>query len=224
MPDLSERLERELEEVPVRQAAPREIIARTARRLRHRKIATALMAFVLSLGAFALLFRAFGPTTVPAGEPTVPADGLESASPSRGIDGPTALVERIVFNTLAWPNLPGQLYTVGPDGSGLTKITTDDADYSLPAVSPDGTMIAFDRFAVGSESTARHEGIYTTQTDGSNMHEVFATDDTHPIAVHELAWSPDGSRIGFIQWVTNDSDAELWMVGADGSDPHRLVD
>lgn len=73
----------------------------------------------------------------------------------------------------------GTIYTVNPDGSGLTPITTGFD----PAWSPDGKQIAFARQGPGA-------GIHVINADGSNEHLVAGADE-----VRSPAWSPDGNRI-----------------------------
>jgi Tol biopolymer transport system component len=61
------------------------------------------------------------------------------------------------------------------------------------------------------------------------MHEVLRTGEPKQISVSQVAWSPDGSEIAFVRiFYVGSSEAdfrhELWIMGADGSDPHRLID
>jgi Tol biopolymer transport system component len=143
--------------------------------------------------------------------------------------GPTG-EERIVFGTLPWPDIAAQVFTMKPDGSDIEQITEPDADYLSPALSPDGASIAFVRFTQGSDPpTTMHEGIFVMNADGSDPRELLETGEPMPISVGQIAWSPDGSLIGFVRNIYTegseaDSGYELWVMGADGSDPHRLTD
>src|SRR3989440_1939865 len=61
---------------------------------------------------------------------------------------------------------PSQIFTVNPDGTGLTQLTNDPGDgASWPAWSPDGTKIAF-------ASHRSPDGIYIMDADGANAHRI----------------------------------------------------
>jgi TolB protein len=107
-----------------------------------------------------------------------------------------------------------QLYTVRPDGSGLTKI----ADGADPQWSPNGRRIAFDGF----EASDRHGGIEVANADGSDAHVLFAgTGATGPGAP---SWSPDGRKLVFFKTPGRPRHyrAEVWTMNADGSAKKRL--
>ena len=209
MSDLRDRLEHELGDVPVRQIDAAAIVVRTQRRARRRRVATSLLALAIAMGSLGLLLKAFNGT-------------------ARGpVDTSTSLVPRIVFATVTWPDAPGQIYTMRPDGTHLQQITSGGAEAIEPAVSPDGSQIAFLRFERTSGPPGSfHEGIYVMNVDGSNMREILRTGAPQPISVLQLAWSPDGTQIGFVRWLNEGgSEAhELWIMNSDGSDAHRLVD
>ena len=91
----------------------------------------------------------------------------------------------------------GGIYTINPDGSGLTPITTGAAE---PAWSPDGTRLAF----------RRNDGIYTSNADGSGATRIATGSVAQP------AWSPDGTELVYVKFGACDPD--------DGScDPPRLI-
>ena len=63
------------------------------------------------------------------------------------------------------------------------------------------------------------EGIFLVRPDGTGLHQLVPELDGgqwHP------DWSPDGSRIAFIQ-VDPDDTRGLWVVDADGTDAHQLT-
>jgi Tol biopolymer transport system component len=61
----------------------------------------------------------------------------------------------------------GSIYSVRPDGSGLTPITSGPGSASDAVRSPDGTKIAF----VGSDA-ANNFGLYVINADGTGLHEI----------------------------------------------------
>ena len=90
-----------------------------------------------------------------------------------------------------------QLYTVNPDGSGMTQVTNLDAtdfDQWVPDFSPDGKQIVF-CYGHGPSSGNAQTEIYVMNADGSNLVQL-----THD-GLYDCAprWSPDESHIIFVR-------------------------
>lgn len=89
----------------------------------------------------------------------------------------------------------GEIYVVSADGGTPTKIVgngsqaNQDVVNLQPALSPDGSRVAFSRKEGGKFS------IYVVGVDGQGLERVTdgPDDDSEP------AWSPDGSRIAFVR-------------------------
>ena len=79
------------------------------------------------------------------------------------------------------------LYTVGADGTGLTR--TGEAA-GTPSWSPDGRRIAFAR-----SDGDTHVAIVATDPDGANEKTVFESSEVRHSGVIDVSWSPDGTRI-----------------------------
>lgn len=94
-----------------------------------------------------------------------------------------------------------QLYLMGADGSGVTRLTTSTTTDSAPAINPITHQIAFASYRNGNWD------LFLVNADGSNLQQLTAT----PEAEYAPAWSPDG------QWLACD----VWNTGsitfADGS-------
>lgn len=113
-----------------------------------------------------------------------------------------------------------EVFVMGADGGGLTRLTDNGATDDLVRWSPDGRRLSF-RSNRGGNLT-----LYAMNADGSDQHRLLDIDtaDRH-------AWSPDGSRIAFVGSDGVDDgdgchgeDLELYVVGADGSGLVRLTD
>jgi Tol biopolymer transport system component len=83
-----------------------------------------------------------------------------------------------------------------------------------PAWSPRRNVIAFER-TIGAGRAA----VYTIRPDGTSLRRLWA-----PPAgdAHAPVWSPDGSLLAVA--VLSGERRQLWLVGADGSNPRLLVD
>jgi WD40-like Beta Propeller Repeat len=143
----------------------------------------------------------------PSVTPSPTASPTASATPLPGPTGPIAfsgnLDEQFNFD----------IYAMNPDGSGVTRLTSDPALESSPAWSPDGARIAF--YASGSGSY----DIYAIDADGSGR-----TNLTHsPADEFWPDWSPDGSKIVFHGNRDVASNYEIYVMNADGSGVIRLT-
>ncbi|MDQ3822672.1 MAG: PxKF domain-containing protein, partial [Actinomycetota bacterium] len=126
------------------------------------------------------------------------------ASAAPGVNG------RIVFSGEPDGVLHSELYSVAPDGTGLTRLTWNWRYEQLPTWSRDGTQIAFEAF---DDSDRRR--IYVTSAHGTGERLVspasFSSDDAEP------SWSPDGTQIAFASTRPFNGSWHVWVVGADGS-------
>jgi Tol biopolymer transport system component len=108
-----------------------------------------------------------------------------------------------------------ELYSINPDGTGITPLVEDSADDRHPAWSPDGTQIVF-----SSTRTGRIAKIWTVDADGSNPAQLFELPGTN-FGAYEPAWSPDGNRVA----VHADAfgNFEIWVVDLTTDAPTRLT-
>jgi Tol biopolymer transport system component len=121
------------------------------------------------------------------------APGASAALPTNG---------RIAFASSEGGD--SEIYTAGPDGSGVVQLTDNQAWDTDPAVSPDGLRIAF------ASDRGTDDDIWVMGADGSQP--VNLTGD-EPGGDAQPAWSPDGSEIAFVR------DNEVFVMAADGSSP-----
>lgn len=99
------------------------------------------------------------------------------------------------------------------DGGGRDTLTDSPATDSAPAVSPDGTRIAFE-----SDRDGNYE-IYVMDVNGRNQTRL--TND--PARDGAPAWSPDGRRIAFTSDRDNRAGADVYVMNADGTGLERLT-
>ena len=143
------------------------------------------------------------PTTAPTVVPTVP---IVVASPQPTAPPPAlAPVHLLITTGLGKP--PGilEIYAVNPDGTALTPITQNDQDDWEPAISSDGSRIAFVSTRDGNNE------IYVMDADGKN--QLRLTND--PGSDEYPNWSPTDNKITFSRTVNNKTS--LFVISADGS-------
>jgi Tol biopolymer transport system component len=105
----------------------------------------------------------------------------------------------------------GDLYAVSIDGSRTVRLTTTRVEEREPAVSPDGSTIAFARGFGG--------GISTINVDGSGRRIVTRAGD-------DPAWAPDGRTIYFVRYrsaFAGESCGSIVRVAASGRPIRRVT-
>ena len=108
-----------------------------------------------------------------------------------------------------------EIFSMNPNGSGITQLTKNDVADRGPTGSPDGERIAF--FSDRDPVAEGDSDIYVMDADGSNQANV--TEDS----ARDLfpAWSPDGKRLAYssVQFggEPGTTDAEIFVVNADGT-------
>jgi Tol biopolymer transport system component len=101
------------------------------------------------------------------------------------------------------------VWKVGQFGGGATMLL-ENAEY--PAISPDGTCIAFS----GADDSGELR-IWVTSLDGLSQATKLTTGE-HGLWDHVCAaWSPDGRTLSY------SSQTELWSVSVEGGVPRRLT-
>ena len=128
----------------------------------------------------------------------------------------TQYAHPFVTNWAAIPVLstPAQsdLYLMRADGSGQTRLTTNQGDVRSPSFSPDGARIVF-----GSATSAQAtlEQVNVINVDGSNLRQLTFAGGGASLP----SWSPDGAYIAY----TDGASGQIAVMDADGTNARLLT-
>lgn len=106
------------------------------------------------------------------------------------------------------------IYLMDSDNAeSVVRLTSEAADDRHPALSPDGTQLAF----VSTRSGAAH--LYVANLEGTGMNLTLSglknLTDGMPGTNQKPVWSPDSSRLLFEN--TQQNNAEIYVINADGT-------
>lgn len=98
-----------------------------------------------------------------------------------------------------------QIFTVNPDGTGLTQLTTLGGE--RPSWSPDGGRVAFENSVSGNLD------VYAINADGTGLTRL----TTDPDRDFQPAWSPSGRKIAFAHGPSGTVASNIYTMNSDGS-------
>jgi Tol biopolymer transport system component len=121
------------------------------------------------------------------------------------------------FTTVV-PKQPRDIYVIGGDGSGLTRLTDGQGYEKHASWSPDGKRIAFVSDRDGNDEVYVMTVSGGADAGGGDLIRLTNSpdDNTYP------AWSPDGRCLAFVSYL--DGNLGLWVVTVDGRGLSRLAD
>lgn len=160
---------------------------------------------------------------------TMDADGTDQAQLTR-LGGSATFPDfspdgtLIAFDGTQGTDTQSQIRTVdtatGATVSVLTSCPSDapTCSNSYPAWSPDGTRIAYIHAdATDADGNAIGTEVWVMDADGGNA-RALTSDGTPKDQLPD--WSPDGTLIAYESGVESGG---IWVIGADGSDPHQIA-
>ncbi|MFE0025463.1 PxKF domain-containing protein [Amycolatopsis sp. NPDC059021] len=101
-----------------------------------------------------------------------------------------------------------EIYSVNPDGSGVTQLTSTGGKAADARVNATSTKVAF-----LESPTIGNNQVFTMNPDGSNVTQITSATSA---STGSLAWSPDGTKLVYSPGGT------LTVINADGSNPTSL--
>ena len=139
------------------------------------------------------------------------AEPTPSTSPTKAAqEGSTVPTGRMAFMGPYGPTV--QVFVMNADGTGLRLVSDGETDSVFPALSPDGTKVAY------SVQEAQNLDLVVTDIESGETTRLTETPD---VVEMQPAWSPDGSRIAFMS--NRDGTFDIFVMKADGTDVRPLV-
>jgi Tol biopolymer transport system component len=121
--------------------------------------------------------------------------------------------DRILFDG-GTNNSGDHLFSISAAGGSMRQLLFGSAFDAGPAISPDGTRIAFDR---GGGPNPPASGIFLMNVDGSHVTRITTPPAAAAGGDADPSFSPDGTKLAFVRYGNSDgTDGAIYIVGVDG--------
>ena len=136
------------------------------------------------------------------------------------------------------------IYTMNPDGTGVTNLTRRYTDpnwsplgnaHGSPEWSPDGTKISFTGTALSDIGSCCSTNVYVMDADGANLRRLTNTPSSSEGEDTQATWAPGGNWLAFVSTRSEgpsdpdnptsnfSDDREIYRMDADGTNEQQLT-
>jgi Tol biopolymer transport system component len=151
---------------------------------------------------------------------------------------------KIVYSGYDTETQRTHIYTMNPDGTGVTNITATHTGVNWspritygdgPEWSPDGTKISASGSSLSDAGSCCSRNVYVMDADGTNVQRLTNTPSASEGEDYEPTWAPDGAWLAFTSTRSEgpsdpdnptsnfSDDREIYRMDADGSDETQLT-
>lgn len=126
---------------------------------------------------------------------------------------------KLVFSAVPPGGGGAQLFFASVDGQRRVQVSTDPSvSHLAPALSPDGTHIAFERNAAAASGAP--SDLWIMRVDGTRLVQITSTPEHQE---RDPRWSPDGRSIAFSRTRHPNGRPEVMVVPAQGGEPRPFA-
>jgi hypothetical protein len=145
---------------------------------------------------------------------------LGAVAPAQGVESPPTRSIRITTNEVTDPDVAvssdgrllvftalGHLFQLSTTGGSAKQLTFGPYYDSAPAISPDGTSVAF----ISDRETLSQGNVFVLDIASGRMRRL-----TNEFWADRPAWSPDGKSIAFLSYELLGPTGDYWFVVPNG--------
>ncbi len=120
--------------------------------------------------------------------------------------------ERMVFASTRHSHMP-DLYIKSVDGRAVTQLVADPSSDVQPALSPDGSRVAF------ASNRSGNWDIWVIDIDGTNLIQISST-PSHDVSP---SWAPDGRSLAYCSSAPDGGQWEMWISDVIAGGTRRFI-